>query len=87
MLDHRRVTIMAITITQRAMAAYKHTSTVLNQPDGSPLLKALDNSGVLDILDLLSLTLQHVHSLSYDDNGTMRPVATATRNKIITFVA
>ncbi len=79
---------MDITIAQRAMAAYKHvTSTVLNQPDGSPLLKALDNAGVLDILDLLSLTRQQVHSLSYDDNGTMKPVAVAPRNKIITFVA
>ncbi len=79
---------MDITIAQRAMAAYKHvTSTVLNQPDGSPLLKALDNAGVFDILDLISLTRQQVHSLSYDDNGTMRPVAAAPRNKIITFVA
>ena len=79
---------MALTIAQRAMAAYKHvTSIILNQLDGSPLLVALNNAGVFDILDLIGLTRQQVHSLSYDDNGTMKPVATATRNKIITFVA
>ncbi len=79
---------MDTTIEQRAMAAYKHvTSNILNQPEGSPLLTALNNAGVFDISDLISLTGQQVHSLSYDDNGTMKPVAVAPRNRVITFVA
>jgi hypothetical protein len=79
---------MDTTIEQRAMAAYKHvTSNILNQLEGSPLLTALNNAGVFDISDLISLTGQQVHSLSYDDNGTMRPVPVAPRNRVITFVA
>ncbi len=79
---------MDTTIEQRSMVDYKHvTSNILNQLEGSPLLTALNNAGVFDISDLISLTGQQVHSLSYDDNGTMRPVPVAPRNRVITFVA
>ncbi len=64
---------MDTTIEQRAMAAYKHvTSIVLDQPDGSPLLKALAYSGIDNIYDLLCLNQQQIDALEYDDSGTMK---------------
>ncbi len=79
---------MDITIAQRAMAAYKHvTSIVLNQPDGSPLLKALATSGINNIYGLLSLDRKNIAALNYDHNGTKKFLNCCDQNRVHAFVA
>ena len=79
---------MDTTIEQRAMAAYKHvTSIVLDQPDGSPLLKALATSGINNIYGLLSLDGKNIAALNYDHNGTKKFPNCCDQNRVNAFVA
>ncbi len=79
---------MDTTIEQRAMAAYKHvTSIVLDQPDGSPLLKALATSGINNIYGLLSLDRKNIAALNYDHNGTKKFPNCCDQNRVKAFVA
>ncbi len=79
---------MDTTIEQRAMAAYKHvTSIVLDQPDGSPLLKALATSGINNIYGLLSLDGKNIAALNYDHNGTKKFLNCCDQNRVHAFVA
>ncbi len=79
---------MDTTIEQRAMAAYKHvTSIVLDQPDGSPLLKALATSGINNIYGLLSLDGKNIAALNYDHNGTKKFPNCCDQNRVTAFVA
>ena len=64
---------MTATTYAQYMAAFKHiTHTILEQDDGSPLLKALAYSGIDNIYDLLCLNRQQIDALEYNDSGTMK---------------
>ena len=64
---------MATLTHVQCMAAFKHiTHTIMEQDDGSPLLKALAYSGIDNIYDLLCLNKQQIDALEYDDSGTMK---------------
>ena len=57
------------------------------QEDGDPLLKALANTGIDDILSLLILDEQQIDELKYDDNGTMTLLAPGHKNMVTIFLA
>ncbi len=64
---------MATLTHVQCMAAFEHiTHTVMEQTDGSPLLKALANSGIDNIYGLLSLNKQQIDALKYNDSGMMK---------------
>ena len=79
---------MATLTHVQCMAAFEHiTHTVMEQTDGSPLLKALATYGIDNIYGLLSLDRQHIAALKYDDSGTRKFLAVAYRNRVTAFVA
>jgi hypothetical protein len=68
--------------------AFEHiTRNVMWQEDGDPLLKALTNAGINDILSLLILDKQQIDALKYDDNGTMTLLAPGHKNMVTIFLA
>ncbi len=77
---------MAALTHVQSMAAFKHiTHTVLDQDDGSPLLRELTTAGVSDIFDLLSLNKQQIDALNYNDSGTMKLLDPGNKNKVTIF--
>jgi hypothetical protein len=79
---------MATLTHVQCMAAFEHiTHTVMEQTDGSPLLKALANSEIDNIYALLCLDQQQIDALEYDDSGTRKFLAVAYRNRVTAFVA
>ena len=75
---------MAATTYAQYMAAFKHiTHTIMEQDDGSPLLKALANSGIDNIYDMLTLKDQQINALEYDDSGTMKLLDNGSKNAIV----
>ena len=70
------------------MTTFEHiTHNVMEQDDGSPLLKALTNSGIDNIYDLLCLKEQQIDALEYDDSGTMRLLDSGSKNEVTHFKA
>jgi hypothetical protein len=68
--------------------AFEHiTRNVMWQEDGDPLLKALANAGIDDILSLLILDEQQIDELKYDDSGTMTSLAPGHKNMVTIFLA
>ena len=57
------------------------------QEDGDPLLKALANAGIDDILSLLILDEQQIDELKYDNSGTMTSLAPGHKNMVTIFLA
>ncbi len=76
-----------MTRAMREQAFIHITQTTMDQPAGSPLAMALDNSQVNDILFLITLTKEQIAALKYDDNGTLTPLGPGPRNEITTFIA
>ncbi len=79
---------MATLTHVQCMAAFEHiTHTVMEQTDGSPLLKALAKSKIDNIYALLCLDQQQIDAQEYDDSGTRKFLAVAYRNRVTAFVA
>ena len=77
---------MTATTYAQYMAAFKHiTHTIMRQDDGSPLLRALANSGIDNIYDMLTLTQQQMDALEYNDSGTMKLLDNRSKNDITVF--
>ena len=75
---------MTATTYAQYMAAFKHiTHTIMRQDDGSPLLRALANSGIDNIYDLLCLNRQQIDALEYDDSGTRKYLGDGSKVKIV----
>ncbi len=56
---------------------------VLKQPSDSPLLQALDEAGINEINDLLTLDHQSRNALTYErDDGTVKPLPIGYKNLI-----
>ncbi len=78
---------MTITTYAQYIAAFKHiTHTIMEQDDGSPLLKAPANSGIDNIYDMLTLK-QQIDALEYNDSGTMKPLDSGSKNDVMIFKA
>ena len=79
--------MVVFTRKQKAEPDLKHLiNVIMNQHDGSPITQALDNLGVVDTFNMISLERQQIKTMSYDDNGTTMAVNAATRNKVTIFI-
>ncbi len=77
---------MAALTHVQCMTAFEHiTHTVMDQDDGSPLLKALANAGANDAL--IGLSKQQIDALEYNDGGTTKLLEPGNKNPVTLFVA